>query len=451
MQTDFRKTKPAPKSDIDFTLPVATKFKLNNGITVQYIHKTDLPVIKLNVLVNSGSKLDPAGKKGLTYLTSMLIDEGAGSYGALELDAEFEKLGTAVAILTSQDYVNITSLALEENFEESLKLISAIILEPHFSEENYNIEKMKLGNKLKRKFDDPDYVATNTFEKILFAGNRYAYPAMGLHKDVETISLNDLKAYYNVTFIKENVDIIAAGSLEPGKLQQMLNTYLGKIKSGNESGKSEFYENKLSRKVIFVKKKGSAQSEIRIGNIAGRRTDEFYYSRLLLNSILGGQFSSRLNHNLREDKGYTYGIHSSFNYYKNAGYFEISTSVQSEVTIPAINEIMYEVDGIFKGVTKDELDFCKSFLVRRYPSLFETYSQLVNNLTSLNLHGLDDKYFNEYIESIRNVTMEQVLDAREWIKPEEFQIVIVGDDKLEEEIKVALGDDIDVLNFTEVL
>ena len=188
---------------------------------------------------------------------------------------------------------------------------------------------------------------------------------------------------------------------------------------------------KAQSQIILIDKKDAAQSEIRMGHFSRGRNSEDFYARSVLNSILGGQFSSRINLNLREDKGYTYGAHSNYNYNQLGSTFSVSTSVKSENTIDAIKEILFELKNIKTTITKEEVDFAKSFLVRRYPSLFETYSQIAANLTLLPIHKLGADYFENYIGKINKTDLHGVSQAAEEnIYLDNLVIVVVGNAKI---------------------
>ncbi|MCB0747272.1 MAG: insulinase family protein, partial [Ignavibacteriae bacterium] len=191
---------------------------------------------------------------------------------------------------------------------------------------------------------------------------------------------------------------------------------------------------KTKKKIILIDKPTAAQSELRIGHFSTGRNSKDFYAKTILNSILGGQFSSRINLNLREDKGFTYGAHSNFNYNAAGGSFVVSTSIKTENTAEAIKEILFELDNIKDSVTQEELDFAKSYLIRRYPSLFETYTQMASNISLLPIFNLPVNYFENYITEINKVTIDEVANAAKHnINFEELITVIVGNKKLVKE------------------
>lgn len=421
-----RNIKPAPRGKLEISLPAVNKFSIDGDIPFYFVRKNDLPIVNVRLIFQAGSKSDPIGKTGLTYMTSMLLDEGAAGLTTFEIDAGFENLGTGFSISTTQDAIYISLLSLNENLEQSLELLGKIINSPDFTDESFAIEKHKLVNKIKRKNDDPAYIAGNAFENHLFKDSGYAHPVLGYSDDIERIGNEDVKEFYRKYLVRENLTLLAVSSIDEQELEKLLLKYIFPIQKGEPTKESISLNEEEDGRFIFVHKENSAQSEIRIGHRTGLRGEENYYSKILLNTIFGGQFSSRLNLNLREDKGYTYGIHSGFNYYREAGFFEISTSVQSEVTHDAVSEIMKEVNKLASGVTDEELAFAKSYLIRRFPALFETYGQLVNHLTAMINHDLPSDYFSTYLDNIRNVKKKDVEESIGLIVPSKLNTLIVG-------------------------
>jgi zinc protease len=424
-----RELKPLPKDEIDFSLPEIQSFILDNKLKVFFVQKNELPIIQLNLVVNAGSKFDPAGKKGLANLTSMVIDEGAGNYNSLELSDEFDTLGSHFNVGVSEDNVFLSLQTLKENFERSLELFSSVIIKPHFNEKDFEREKRKVLIKLLQLKDEPDQIADAAFEYLIFGKDSpYSSITSGDQKSVENISNEDVKMFYNLHFKPGNSVLIVVGNSDVKELHENFNLFLAEWEDKKISSAQVSKSVKNKTQIFLVHKEGTVQSEIRIGHVSPERNEKDYYSKMLLNNILGGQFSSRINLNLRENKGYTYGASSRFTYYKNAAHFVISTSVGSENTGNAVKEIMNELNSIRNGIDEKELEFAKSSIIRRFPSNFETNKQIASNLTAKYIFSLPDDYFNNYIEKIKSVPLEEVnRAAEENIFPEEAVILIVGD------------------------
>jgi zinc protease len=429
MNTINRELKPLPKEEIEFTLPEIQSFMLDNKLKVFFVQKNELPILQLNLVINAGSKFDPSDKKGLANLTAMTIDEGAGNYNALELSDEFDTIGTHFNVGTSQDNIFFSLQTLKENSERSLELFSSVLLAPHFNEKDFDREKRKVLIKLLQLKDEPDQTADAAYEYLIFGNdNPYYSNTFGDEKCVGNISNEDVKMFYNLNFKPGNSALIVVGDSDIKELQEYFNSYLVKWKPENVSSFKVRKSSKDKTKIFLVHKEGSVQSEIRIGHMSSERNEKDYYSKILLNNILGGQFSSRINLNLRENKGYTYGASSRFTYYKDAAHFAVSTSVSSENTGDALKEIIKELHSIRNGVEEKELEFAKSSIIRKFPSNFETNKQIASNLTAKYIFSLPSDYFNNYIDKIKSVPLKEIKHAAEEnIFPEECVVLIVGD------------------------
>ncbi|MGD8778112.1 MAG: pitrilysin family protein [Ignavibacteria bacterium] len=426
-----RKIKPDKESDIRFHLPAVSKTTSTNGIEIYSIFKENLPIVTLNIIIDAGNKYDPKDKLGLAYLTSMLIDEGAGKYSALELDNEIELLGSSIKISVDHDSLNISVMSLTENIERTMELASLILTQPSFNEKDYNREINKLKHEILQSVNEPDYLASTIFEKIVFNNSSYSNPTLGYTNTVENISLNDIKDFYKEKFIPSNITLITVGNLQKDLIKNLADKCFKELK-GNSSGNSEInITEDASNKIYVVNSDGSVQSEIRVGHLTNERTHKDYYSKRLVNSILGGQFTSRLNHNLREVKGFTYGVHSGFFYNLSKGNFEISTAVESKNTGESVFEILKEIDLIRQNITNDELEFVKSLMIKKFPLTFETYADIAKNITTQVLFSLPDDYFNNFINNIASVDLDSCLDAaNKYLIPGNLKIVVVGNGEI---------------------
>ncbi len=424
-----RSQKPKPKGDINFSLPQIKELTLSNELKVNFVEKSKLPIVQFSVLVNAGSKFDPAQKSGLAYLTSMLIDEGAAGLNALEIDNEIELLGSVLKIHTNKEIIKISLLTLKENIDRSFRILSDIIQKPSFSEEDFERCKKELITKILQSVDDPSYLADTAFTGILTTGTPYSKPTMGFIGEVENISRDDVKEMHRNFFTPGNMRIICVGDTDERELENLIKKYFSL--NGAPEIKSEISTPKIfSPNFYLIDKPSSAQSEIRIGHISGSRGSENYYSKKLMNLIFGGQFSSRIMSNLREDKGYTYGASSFFSYFKSFSEFEISTAVQTENTVKAIKEIFKELEGIQKNISDEEVEYARSYISKRFPSEFQTNSQIASNISSLILHSLPLNYYESYLDKINAVTKQNMMEAaNKQLLLDKMTVVIVGDKK----------------------
>ena len=448
-----RSIRPPSSSEVNFSPPRVQKFSLKNGLNIFLSKKTDLPIVRLNLLIKGGSKFDPDGQKGLCNLLAMCVDEGAGELNALELADEFEMLGAQFVVSCTDDFIILSIQVLKENFISTLKLLADIITQSHLQEKDFNREKHKILVRINQSRTEPDYIADTAFPYFLLGKDSpYAFPTIGTEKTVQNIQLDLLKNSYNEFFAPSNSAMIVVGNLDEGFFKNELEE---KFRSWNNSSilkmKKNFL-NKTKRRVYVIDKPDSVQTEIRTGHIASKRNEKDFLQKQIINLVLGGQFSSRLNLNLREKNGYTYGVHSQFNYLKEAGFFTVSTSVDLANTASALTEIYREISNIKLGISPEELAFAKSSLTKKFPSNFETYRQIAAAVSTKVIYDLPDNYFDTYVGKVSSLNLDDVNSiAADSISPESIISVLVGDSKkiLSQMVGTEFGQ-ISTLNFDEI-
>lgn len=424
-----RSKKPNAAAEELFRMPSIQQFSLDNSLQVMFVEKKELPIIRINLIINAGSIFDPENKRGLSNLLTMCLDEGAGKYDSLELSEQFDLLGARFSLYSDNDNIHITLQTLKENFKRSVELLSLILVEPRLKEKDFDREKRRILTKIKQLSDDPDYLANTSFESILFGKqNSYSYAALGIAENILKITNDDIKSFYKKAILPNNAFVVVVGDISANDLE----TILSKSFSGWQPSDINLeYKNEPrndAKKVYIINKQDSVQTEIRTGHHTSGRRSTDYFSKHLLNTILGGQFTSRLNHNLREKNGYTYGAGSTFNYYMNAAYFGVSTSVNIENTTNALKEIFKELNGVKKGVTEEELSFAKLSIIRKFPTNFETYRQVASNIIGKVIYDLPEDYLDTYLDNIKSVSLEDVNKAAlSYIHPELTTTILAGD------------------------
>lgn len=426
-----RSNKPIPKKTIRFNLPLLKSFTLSNDLNVYFIQKNELPIIRISLILYCGSRVDPKGFNGLANLTAMCIDEGAGGLTAVDLADALEMLGTHISVNADTDTLQLSMQTLSNNFEPALKLFSAVAISPNLYEKEFDQQKRKILTTLLQLKDDPDYLADTLFEYNIFGTDHpYAYPTLGTQESISKVSLEGIKSFYKNNFSPNNSSVVIVGKINETELRSHLENHLGNWTTKSLNNLFNYKETKSNNNLIIVNKPGSVQTEIRVGYAVGKRNQDNYFQRLILNTILGGQFSSRINLNLREKHGYTYGAHSRISYHQHSGYFQVSTSVGIENSTNALTQIFKELNEIRNGVSQVEVDFAKDALTKRFPLSFETYGQISQNLKPLLLHNLDYSYFRKYVTAVNDVNKNDIeAEAISIIRPDEMSIVLVCDEE----------------------
>ncbi len=430
MQFD-RSKRPTSSEEIKFNIPGIQNFKIQNGLEIYFSEKKDLPIVRINFLGDNGSRFDPYDKKGLCNLLAMCIDEGAGKFNALQLADEFELLGAQFSVSCDADVSVVSLQVLSENFNPALKLLCDVITQPHFKNDDFELQKNNVLLRLNQSKADPDYIADVSFEYFLFGNSSpYAFPVMGIERTVQNIQPDFIRDLYKNNFATLNSAMVVVGNIDKDSLQKELESVLGKWDNTPRIDNTPVNVNRAQRKVFIINKPDAVQTEIRTGHLSSKRSEKDFFQKQAINLILGGQFSSRLNLNLREKHGYTYGVHSHFSYFKEAGYFAISTSVDLSNTANALHEIYLEIEKIRECITNEELSFAQSSLTKKYPSNFETYTQIAANMSTKVINSLPDDYFETYIKKISSLTLNDVNRiANDSIFPDELISVLVGDSK----------------------
>jgi predicted Zn-dependent peptidase len=426
-----RTRKPKEKASPPLTLPKIQHAALGNGLALMLVEHHELPVVQFQLVLKSGSTADPAGKSGLANLTAQMMDEGTGKRTALQIADDLDFIGANVSVNAAEDATFASLLTIKEHLATALEIYGDVLLNPSFPQQEWDrVKKSHLTNLMSRK-DQPASVASNVFGILTYgASHPYGQPSGGTEASVNAIALEDLKDFYAGYFKPNNGTLIVVGDVTMKEIRPLVEKYFGTWKKGTiRQSMFPAAPNIASTQIYLVDKPQAAQSEIRIGHVGVARNTPDYFAITVMNTILGGQFSSRINMNLRETKGYTYGARSSFSMQKEAGPFIASSAVKSSVTDSSVIEFMKELARIKdEDVTQQELEFAVNSIVRRQPQGFETPGQIAGQLMNLVLYNLPDTYFNTSIQNIEKVTVKDVRRVSEkYLNPKAMNIVIVGD------------------------
>ncbi len=418
-------------------LPAVQQFQLSNGLKVVLMEKHDVPLIQLNVVVKMGSVNDPENKVGLSNLTMDMLDEGAAGKSSLELADEIDFLGARITTNSSAHISGINLHTPLSKFDDALKIMSDIVLRPDFPQKELERKKKERLTSLMQMHDQPTAIASAAFNQLLF-GKEHPYGRMTNENTIKGFAVDDLKNFYKKYFAANNAVVIAVGAIKKDDLKKKLESAFGKWQKGIVKETTVREAAQVSKRIIYlIDKPGAAQSVISIGRIGAARLTSDYNSIVVMNTLLGGSFTSRLNQNLREKHGYTYGASSRFAFRPVPGSFSASSSVQTEVTDKALIEFFNELNGIRESIPDEELNRAKNLVALSYPGNFQTVAEIAGQLEEFIQYNLPEKYFAGYVEKMLGVTGSDVnVAAKKYIVPDQIIIVVVGDkSKIEEGIK----------------
>jgi len=424
---------PAGGPDPSFTLPSVQRRKLSNGLDVLIVEHHELPVVTMNLLVKAGSAADPADRAGLATVTADLMDEGTTSRSALEISNQLASIGANLTSAADWDSNRLTLTTLTRHLEPALAVFSDVLQNPAFAANEVNRIRASRLQALAQDRDVATNIAADVYAALLYGRTHpYGHSQSGTEASLGALTADQLRSFHGGFYRPNNAALIVVGDVIPDRVVAQLERALGGWKAGPvPEVKVDAPAAERDRTTIYVvDRPGAAQSVINIGHVGASRSTPDYFTRLVLNQILGGAFVSRVNLNLREDKGYSYGARTTFTYRRGPGPFLASAGVQTAVTKESVAEFLKELRGI-RGdipVTQRELDEAKQSLVRGFPRTFETPAQIATRLADVVLYGLPDDYFNGYIAGIQKVTTADVARvANAAIDPSRLAILIVGD------------------------
>jgi len=411
--------------------PIVTR-ELANGLKLMIVEHHELPVADFVLLVGSGNTADPASKMGVANLTAQMLREGTTTRKSLEIADQIAFLGINLSSTNSWESSTLSLHTPTAQLDSALALFADVALRPSFPDNEFQrIRKNRLTELLQLRDQGPA-IANIAFPAIIYgAGHPYGAPSLGTEASVTSLSVGDLRSYYGVNFRPNNSTLIVVGDVTPAQVEQKINALFGGWQRGDLSTLTYAEPPKASATTVYlIDKPGAAQSSFRIGMVGVPRSTRDYFALTVMNTILGGSFTSRLNQNLRETRGYTYGARSGFDMRRAAGPFVASAEVVSAKTDSALIEFMKEINSIRQDVPADELSRAKQYLQLQLPGNFETTRQIAAALVPVAMYGLPLDYYNNYVQSIEGITQADVRRvAQQYIAPGTLAVVIVGDRK----------------------
>ena len=424
-------TRPLAGPPRDYRFPFFERMTLGNGlgVIVAPVHK--LPIVSTALVVDAGAASESAGAEGVAQLTARMLLEGTRKRNGDALGEQFERWGAAVGASADWDAAMLSMTVLAPRLEEAMTLFAEVLLEPAFPERELSrIKAERLADLLQLR-TEPRGLADEMFTRFVYdESSRYARPEHGDVASVTAIDRAAVEQFYRARYRPGGATLILAGDITVTEGVALAQRLLGGW-SGTATRATPVSDKpaRTTRALHIVRKEDAPQSEIRVGHVGLPRSHPDYFPALIVNALLGGLFSSRINLNLREVHAYTYGAHSSFDWRKAAGPFVVSTAVKSDVTADAAREILLEISRIrADAVSEDELTLATSYLDGVFPIRYETTDSIARALAALTVYELPNDYFDSYRANIRRVTAMDVLHAADkHLHPDQLQLVVVGD------------------------
>ncbi len=405
-------------------------FTLPNGLTVILSERPGLPIVSANLVVRTGSDVNPLDKTGLANFTVAMLDEGTSTRDALKLADDVAQIGASLNTGSSMDASQVSVRSLKKNFAQALGLAADVTLNPSFPEAEIDRQRSQRLARLMQQRENPGAVANTVMYAALYGPKHpYGYTELGTEAATTAITRDDMEAFWKQNFVPNNAALVVAGNIGADELRQLAEQTFGGWQAG-EPVKAEVGEpGTTAARLVIVDKPGAPQTQLRVATIAAARSTPDYPALQVMNMSLGGLFSSRINMNLREEHGYTYGAGSVFSYRRLPGAFYAATGVRTDVTGPAVSEMFKEISRMAETpLTSEELSLAKDSLVRSLPGAFETSGQMVGNLANIYTYDLGLDYFSRYPERMGAVTSEMAQEvAKKYLDPSKMLVVAVGD------------------------
>ncbi len=424
-------------------MPEIQDYRLDDGMRVVLVERSELPLVSLELQLRGGASAHPARKAGLAALTADMMDEGTRTRSALQIADAVDLLGASLSSTAGYDASSVRLSVLSPRLSEALDILADVVADPTFPPaELERIKKERLGRVIQRS-DQPGALADDAFARVLYGPEHpYGEPLLGTDATLRALTRDDVVAYHRARYVPGMATLVVVGDVTRAVLDSVLGTaFAGWSGHGEDVPAPAATTAKPGHHIYIVDKPGAAQSEIRIGRVAVSRSTDAYYPLVVLNTVLGGSFTSRLNQNLREEKGYTYGARSFFDMRRGPGPFEASAAVATPVTDSAVLEFVREIDRVRdEPVPAEELARARNYLALRLPQHFESDADVVRMLSDLVRYDLAPDFYSGYVNAVLGVSAADVARAADReLGSSRMAIVVAGDRAAIEEPLERLG------------
>jgi zinc protease len=426
----WRAKPPSPGPAPTLALPTATEFKLPNGLTVLFAERTGVPVVAAMLVVRTGSDANPVATPGLANFTTAMLDEGTTNRDALKIADDVAQLGAMLDTGSTMDSSSVRTTALKKNFPAALDLLADVVLHPTFPAAEIDRQRASRLASIVQQRESAEDIAQQTLVSALYGpGHPYGFIEIGTEASNKAMNRDQLAAFWKQNFVPNNASLIVVGDIGESDVRALAAKEFGSWQSGTPATPALAAPQTDPARLILVDKPGAPQTQLWLGAIGADRRTPDYAAIQVLNNAFGGTFSSRLNLNLREDKGYTYGAFSTFVMRKSAGPFFALAGVRTDVTGPSLGEMLKEAAGMSTRLLSDqELSGAKDNLVRSLPGDFETDQSTRNSFATLYVYQLGLDYWAKYPAMINAIDAAAVkAAAAKYLAGDRLHVVAVGD------------------------
>lgn len=429
---------PAPR----FKLPRGDTFRLANGLTVIHHHNPALPLVSSQLVIKSGGAANPPGLPGLAGFTAQMLEEGTATRSALEIADEIAQLGAFMDTGSSDDVSTVSLLALRANFARALAVVADIVQHPSFPAAEIERQRLDRLGALTQQRDDPETVAALAAAGALFgSAHPKAYGQLGLEPAIRATTRADIAGFWQRHYVPSNAALVVTGDITRAELEALAQARFGAWPAAPAPALPAAEARPTQARLVLVDQNDAGQSALQVACMGPSRDTPDFAALQVMNGALGGMFSSRLNTNLRETRGYTYGIYSHFDYDRTPAPFSVEASVQQDATGESVREILREIAAMREQpLSDDELAASRNAQLLSLPGQFETNADIGASLTELFVYGLAPDYYDTLARELAEVDAQAVQDvARRYLDPERMIVVAVGERRRIEPQLRALG------------
>ena len=439
---------PEVGRDPSFFFPRIERHRLANGMAVRTVEHRSAPVVSFVLQVKGGSGADESGREGVTALTGDMLDEGTGELSAIDVSELLARIGAEFDIEVGPDATTITLTTLARFADRGAGALADLTMRPSLHQNDFaRVRQMRL-DRLRQIRDLPAALAERAFLKVLYGAHPYGHLSIGTIRSLDAMVVGDVERCHEALFQPALATLVVVGDLPHAGLLATAERAFGGWEAGaGEAGIEETtgaadvpVPLAPSARLVVIPREHATQSHLRIGHLAARRGTPDYPALLVMNAALGGQFVSRINLKLREEKGYTYGARTGFDWRLGPSPFSLEASVDTNATADAIADSLAELSAIrgSRPASEPELTLAKATLTRGYPRSFEKAQQVARSVCQLVLYALPDSYFESFVPLVAGVSSEDVTRAAaRHLDPTKFATLIVGD---QHAIEGSLGD-----------
>ena len=419
----------ANSQSVKYALPSYVKYKLGNGLTVYLMEQHSVPIIVVSAVFDAGAVKD-GENQGLASLTAEALMFGTEKYTKQELESNLDFLGASVTTGAALESASLTASFLKKDQDKVFEMAGQVLMKPVFNEQEFAKRFARKKVELERAKESPGQVIGDYYSHYLYGNHPYGTAVGGTPKSIENIKVQDLKDFYQKNYTPDRACIAVAGDFDITNMKTQVAKYFGSWKTAKSTGGSipPPAINPQSQGILLIDKDNAIETRFLIGGKGLSRSNPDYIAVQVINTILGGRFTSWLNDALRVNAGLTYGANSSFIYNKLGGSFAISSYTRNATTIQAIDMALDVLNRLHtKGIDEETLLSAKNYIKGGFPPRYETIASKARLLTEMFIYGFDEKFINDFEKNVDAVTVEKAKDViNKYFPSKNLQFVLIG-------------------------